>query len=84
MNDGKVSNPAFDKAFKAATTLPDVNDPSQRYADYKAAEQALYEQSNINPLDTQAKSILINPNLKGVSKVNSAMIYDLTNAYLTK
>lgn len=84
MNDGKVSNLAFDKAFKAATTLPDVNDPSQRYADYKAAEQALYEQSNINPLDTQAKSILINPNLKGVSKVNSAMIYDLTNAYLTK
>lgn len=82
MNDGKVSNAAYDKAFKAATTVPDVNDPEKRYADYKDAEQALYEQSNINPIDTQAKSILMNPNLKGVSKVNSAMIYDLTHAYL--
>lgn len=84
MNDGKVNNLAFDQAYKSATTLPDVNDPEKRYADYKAAEKALYEQSNIDQIDTQAKSLLLNPKLKGVSKVNSAMIYDLTHASLTK
>lgn len=84
MNDGKFSNAAFDKAWKAATTMPDISDPQKLYADYKAGEAALYNQANVDPLDTEAKPILINPRLKGVSQVNSAMIYDLRNAYLVK
>lgn len=84
MNDGKFSNSTFDAAWKAATTMPDIANPDKLYADYKAGEAALYNQANVNPLDTQAKPILMNPNLKGVSQVNSAMIYDLRNAYLVK
>ncbi|MFC4651760.1 peptide ABC transporter substrate-binding protein [Lactococcus nasutitermitis] len=80
MNDGKFSNSAFDTAYKRATTVPDITQPAKLYADYKDAEQAIYEQANVNPLDTEAKPILISPKLKGVSEVNSAMIYDLRNA----
>ena len=80
MNDGKFSNPAFDKAMQAATSTPDITQPTKLYADYKAAENALYSASNIDPLDTEAKPILINPDLTGVSEVNSGMIYDLRNA----
>ena len=84
LNDGRFSNAAFDKAWKAATTTPDITNPKKLYADYKAAEQALYDQANIFPVDTEAKPVLFNANLKGVSKLNSGSIWDLSQAYLTK
>lgn len=80
MNTSFLSNKDFDKAYTAATTVPDVLDATKRYADYKAAEAALYQASNINPIDTEAYSLLMNPKLKGVSTYNSAMIFDLRHA----
>lgn len=84
MNNSGVNNATFNKAYTAATTTPDVLNPTARYADYKAAEQALYVQANFNPLDTQDVSLLMNPKLSGVSTYNSAMIYDLRAARLGK
>lgn len=81
-NDGRFSNASFDKAWKAATSQPDITNPNKLYADYKAAEAALYEQSNIDPLDTNAAPMLINPHLKGVSELNSGLINDLRTAYI--
>ena len=70
--------------MKAASTLPDITQPDKLYADYKAAEKALYEEANVDPLDTHATPILMNPKLKGVSTINSGLIYDLRNASFTK
>ncbi|QDK70680.1 peptide ABC transporter substrate-binding protein [Lactococcus protaetiae] len=84
MNDGRFNNPAYDKAMKAASTLPDITQPDKLYADYKAAEKALYEEANVDPLDTHATPILMNPKLKGVSTINSGLIYDLRNASFAK
>ncbi|QDK70679.1 peptide ABC transporter substrate-binding protein [Lactococcus protaetiae] len=84
MNNGLVSNSAFDKAYTAATTAPDVLNASKRYADYKAAENELYKNSNVLPLATESVSLLMNPKLSGVSTYNSAMIFDLRHAHLSK
>lgn len=84
MNHGLVSNPAFDKLYQAATSTPDVLDAKTRYADYKDAEAELQKAANINPIATHSSSLLMNPKLKGVSLYNSAMIYDLRYAELTK
>ncbi|MBB5888523.1 peptide ABC transporter substrate-binding protein [Lactovum miscens] len=82
LNTSFLSNPDFDKAYKAATTTPDVLDANKRYSDYKDAEAALYKASNINPIDTEAYSLLMNPKLKGISTFNSAMIFDLRHAQI--
>ncbi|WP_305774592.1 peptide ABC transporter substrate-binding protein [Lactococcus lactis] len=84
MNHGLVKNPNFDKAYQAATTAPDVLSADKRYAHYKDAENALYEAANVNPLATESVSLLLNPKLKGISTYNSAMIFDLRHAEITK
>lgn len=84
LNNGRISNAAYDKAYQAATTMPDIMNDDKRYADYKEAESQLYQAANLNPLDTQAKPVLLNPELKGVSEYNSAMLYDLRYAQFVK
>lgn len=84
MNHGLVDNKDFDKAYNAATTAPDVLSADKRYAHYKDAERALYESANVNPLATESVSLLLNPKLKGISTYNSAMIFDLRHAEITK
>ena len=81
-NDGKFSSKAYDKAFTAATTTPDVLEPAKVDADYKEAETALYQGSYINPVDFQANPALMNPNIKGLEFHSTGLAYDLKTAYL--
>ena len=83
-NDGRVSNSAFDAAYKAATTTPDILNADKRYADYKDAEAALYKSSNVLPLDTESAPLLINPSLKGISTTNASLIWIVRDAYIAK
>jgi oligopeptide transport system substrate-binding protein len=79
-NEGGFSNSAFDKAYNAATTT-DVLNPKARELDYKAAETALFNQSNINPISYGSLPALINPKLTNLGINPSGIPYDLTSAY---
>jgi len=79
-NNGKFSNPAYDAAMKAAKTT-DVLDDSKRDTDYKVAEQALYEESNINPLYFRTTPVLRNPDLQGVVFGSTGLMFDFKEAY---
>lgn len=81
-NDGKFSSSAYDKAFTAASTAPDVLNQAKTDADYKADETALYQGSYINPVDFQANPALMNPNIKGLDFHSTGLAYDLKTAYI--
>jgi oligopeptide transport system substrate-binding protein len=81
-NDGKFSSKAYDAAFKAATTAPDVLSPAKVDEHYKAAEAALYQGSYVNPVDFQANPALLNPKVKGLEFHSTGLSYDLKTAYL--
>lgn len=80
-NNGKINNVTYDKAIKAAE-VTDALDPEKHYADYKAAEEALYTESNINPLYFRTSPVLRNPNLKDVRFGSTGLTYDFKTAYL--
>lgn len=81
-NMGGFSNTTFDKAFAAATNLPDVLNASKRDADYENAEHALYTQSNINPISYGSFPTLTNPSLQGFEVHSAGLPFDLKTAYL--
>lgn len=81
-NNGKFSSKAYDAAFKAATTTPDVLSPTKVDEHYKAAEAALYQGSYVNPVDFQANPALMNPKIKGLEFHSTGLSYDLKTAYL--
>lgn len=81
-NDGKVNNPVYEAAFNKASTLPDVMDDAARNADYKDAEQALFDQSSINPVYFRTTPSLRNPNLKGFNFSGTGLNYNLKGTYL--
>lgn len=81
-NDGKFSSSAYDAAYKAASTAPDVLDQTKTDEHYKEAEAALYEGSYINPIDFQASPALVNPDLKGLQFHSTGLTYDLKEAYI--
>lgn len=80
-NSGKVNNPAYESAFDKASTLPDVMDDKARDADYKAAEVALYEEANINPVFYRTTPALTSPNLSGYVYHSTGLNFDLKNVY---
>ena len=81
-NDGKFSSAEYDNAYQAATTIPDVLNPSKVDEHYKTAESALYKGSYINPIDFQANSTLVNPEIKGLEFHSTGLAYDLKSAYI--
>lgn len=81
-NDGKFSSADYDKAFTAATTVPDVLSQAKTDEQYKAAETALYKGSYINPVDFQANPALMNPDIKGLQFHSTGLAYDLKEAYI--
>jgi oligopeptide transport system substrate-binding protein len=83
-NDGHVNNAAYNAAMKKATSMPDVMSESARYADYKAAEKALYDEASIDPLEFYSMPYLVNPNLKGVVFNATGLSFDIKTAYITK
>lgn len=80
-NNGKINNVTYDKAIKAAE-VTDALDPEKHYADYKAAEESLYTESNLNPLYFRTTPVLRNPNLKDVRFGSTGLMYDFKTAYL--
>ena len=82
-NYGKVNSPEFDAAYEKALTT-DALDKDAGAADYKAAEQALYEGSHYNPLYNLSNKGLQNPNIKGLVRNSTGLDVDFTHAYKTK
>ena len=82
-NYGKVNSPEFDAAYEKALTT-DTLDKDARAADYKAAEQALYEGSHYNPLYNLSNKGLQNPNIEGLVRNSTGLDVDFTYAYKTK
>ena len=82
-NYGKVNSPEFDAAYEKALTT-DALDKDAGAADYKAAEQALYEGSHYNPLYNLSNKGLQNPNIKGLARNSTGIDVDFTYAYKTK
>ena len=82
-NYGKVNSPEFDAAYEKALTT-DALDKDAGAADYKAAEQALYEGSHYNPLYNLSNKGLQNPNIKGLARNSTGLDVDFTYAYKTK
>jgi len=80
-NNGKINNVTYDNAIKAAETT-DALDPAKHYADYKAAEEALYNESNLNPLYFRTTPVLRDANLKGLVYGSTGLNYDFKAAYL--
>ncbi|MBL1241507.1 MAG: peptide ABC transporter substrate-binding protein [OCS116 cluster bacterium] len=66
-NDGKYSNPAYDKEVRAASTSADAN------VHYTAAEKILADDMPIAPIYHYTGNILISPQLKGFP-VNNVML----------
>ena len=82
-NYGKVNSPEFDAAYEKALTT-DALDKDAGAADYKAAEQALYEGSHYNPLYNLSNKGLQNPNIEGLVRNSTGLDVDFTHAYKTK
>ena len=82
-NYGKVNSPEYDDAYEKALTT-DALDKDAGAADYKAAEQALYEGSHYNPLYNLSNKGLQNPNIKGLARNSTGLDVDFTYAYKTK
>ena len=64
------------------SAIKDALDKDAGAADYKAAEEALYTESNINPLYFRTSPVLRNPNLKDVRFGSTGLTYDFKTAYL--
>ena len=64
-NNGQFKNETYTSAIKKAETT-DVLDQSARDKDYKAAEAALFKDSNINPLYFRSGYSLQNPKVTGM------------------
>ncbi|CAK1248681.1 ABC-type oligopeptide transport system [Fructobacillus cardui] len=80
MNNGQFKNQDYiDAVTKAEST--DANNPSARDADWKAAEAALKNSANINPLYSWKGAYLTRSNVKGVVTSPAGLTLDLTNAY---
>lgn len=81
-NDGRVDNAAYNEAIKKATSEPDISNTSARYADYKAAEKALYDDASVDPVEFYQAPNLVNPNLQGVVWNATGLSIDLKGAYI--
>lgn len=83
-NDGGFVNSAYQAAWTKASTMPDVTNDAARDADYKAAEQALYDQASINPIYFRTTPALTNPNMTGLDFHGTGLSYDLKSVYINK
>jgi oligopeptide transport system substrate-binding protein len=79
-NNGKFVNTAYTKAVNKAETTDALKD-SARDADYKQAEAALFENSNVNPLFYVAGYVLARPNVEGIVINSTGLATDLKHAY---
>ena len=81
-NDGGFTNTAYQAAWTKASTLPDVSNDAARNADYKAAEQALYDQANINPIYFRTTPALRSTSVEGLNFHGTGLEYDLKTVYV--
>ncbi len=81
-NDGGFVNKAYQAAMTKASTLPNVTNDDARNADYKDAEQALYDEASINPIYFRTTPALRNPNMVGLAFHGTGLSYDLKSVYI--
>ncbi|WP_374286743.1 peptide ABC transporter substrate-binding protein [Lactococcus sp.] len=81
-NDGGFSNAEYNTAYTKASTLPDVSNDAARNADYKAAEQALYDQSSIDPIYFRTTPALQSTSLEGLAFHGTGLEYDFKTLYI--
>lgn len=79
-NNGKFSNEAYDKAYKEATTT-NALDKEKATENYKAAEKALMDEANINPLYFRADQRHLNPEIEGLVLNSTGLNVDFTYAH---
>ena len=79
-NNGRFSNPAYDQAYEKAVTT-DALEPAKAAEDYKAAEKALFDEANINPIYFRSMKGLQNPSIKGLVRSSTGLNVDFTYAY---
>ncbi|GAO99427.1 peptide ABC transporter substrate-binding protein [Fructobacillus ficulneus] len=80
MNNGQFKNQTYTDAVAKAEGQ-DANNPSARDADWKAAEAALKNDADINPLYSWKGASLVRSNVKGVVTNPAGLALDLTHAY---
>lgn len=79
-NHGKVVNEEYDKIYTEAITTNALA-PEKAAENYKAAEKALYDEANINPLYFRSRQALQNPDIKGIISNTTGLNFDFTYAY---
>lgn len=79
-NNGKFSNATYDAQYQEAITTNALN-PEKAAENYKAAEKALYDEANINPLYFRSTKSLQNPKLVGIVRNTTGLSVDFTHAY---
>lgn len=79
-NSGQFDNVAYNQAYQEAITTNALN-PEKAVENYKAAEKALMDEANFNPLFFRGSKALQNPDLTGVVRHTTGLPLDLTYAY---
>ncbi|MGO0155097.1 peptide ABC transporter substrate-binding protein [Leuconostoc mesenteroides] len=79
-NNGQFKNSAYTQAVEKAETTDALN-ASARDSDYKAAEEALYKDANINPLYFRSRYALSRSNVKDIIINTTGTNMDLKYAY---
>ncbi len=79
-NGGKFVNSTYDQAYEKAITMDALN-PTKAAEDYKAAEKALFDEANVNPIYFRSTKSLQNPSIKGLIRSSTGLNVDFTYAY---
>lgn len=79
-NGGKFVNSTYDQAYEKAITTDALN-PTKAAEDYKAAEKALFDEANVNPIYFRSTKSLQNPSIKGLIRSSTGLNVDFTYAY---
>lgn len=80
-NQGKYSNPEYDKLVKSAS-VDNATKPAERWADMLAAEKILLDEAGLIPLYQKAEAHLRSAKIKGVVVNSAGAQYDYKWAYI--
>ncbi|MFT8812870.1 peptide ABC transporter substrate-binding protein [Oenococcus sp.] len=82
-NDGRYASKVFNRLIANASDKHALDDQA-RTNDEIDAEQTLYKDAAINPIDWTSSAVLANPKIKGVQYFTSGVVYYYAKAYFIK
>ncbi|HEY0221828.1 peptide ABC transporter substrate-binding protein [Lactovum miscens] len=82
-NNGKFVNADFQAAMDKAAGQ-DATNPTKQYDDYKAAEKALADKANVDPIEMYAGASEQNAKLKGLVRNAVGTTLDFSKTYISK